>query len=623
MQRLFRILINACAATGLAGAAPAGAVENGSVVPHVAGQPVYRLGHGFDSGTRTFRSACLDVSDFGYAGAPTARLDLDHSLDAAETKTLLGASVSAGIDAFVIGGGVKITVNSHVQSSDTSEILTFAVSNVGKEVLVTEAALSATGLSGTTDPEFARHACGDEYVERIRLGGQLFFTVRYDFGSREVKNEIIKQVKVKAFGFSKTKTSTKRMRDLTERAVVNVDAHQLGGRPERLQAALASVPVKSCTMATIEGCHAIIDRLLAYVNEPGGFSDQMAQLVYDHDAPEHNATVLSYVTKRYHAGGFRQLYPEPAPLVGLEQQAALERLAGELERLEQDRRRGEHLLAVYRLREPHKESLRRALNGPIRHNVNNAMEGVNVCFRAPLRCLASEAAYWRGREGYDEALLHKPITFFDYCIDRQASIERARTVDALLQLAGTSDCGAAEESLETLPSLELRGRGLTDISPLRGLFSLASLDLTDNGLVEIDVLESLVRLQQIRLRDNSVTTMEPLARLPALRELDLSYNAVLEVAPIASAPVLRRLKLHGNPLIDLESLDRSRYELVFLEEDDACAYERDRLVAGGRLARAEADEYAELSMGPIYERHSDPTSAFDWYACSVTAPTYP
>jgi internalin A len=410
---------------------------------------------------------------------------------------------------------------------------------------------------------------------------------------------------------------------LTERAVVTVDAHQLGGRPERLQAALVSVPVKSCTMATIDGCHAIIDRLLAYLTEPGGFSDQMARLAYEHDAPESNTTVLSYVTRRYNSGGFRQLYPEPAPLVGLEQQAALDRLAGELERLEQDRRRGEHLLAVYRLREPHKETLRRALSGPIRRNVNNALDSVNLCFRAPLRCLASEDAYWRGREGYDESLLDKPITFFDYCIDRQASGERTRTVDALLQLAGTSDCGAAEERLEMLPSLELSGRGLTDISPLRGLFSLTSVDLAGNAIVEVDVLGSLVQLQRIRLRDNSVTTAAPLAGLPALRELDLSYNALFEAAPIASAPALRWLKLHGNPLIDAEALDRSRYELVFLEEDDACAHERDRLVASGRLPRAEAEEYAELSMGPAYERYGDPASAFDWYACKVTAPTYP
>ncbi len=617
-----RLILLMAIVTTLA-AQPTAAFGEGTLIPHRNGQARYELGQGFDSATRTFRGRCLDAQAFQYAGAQTATLNLDRALSAEDAATQSQVAVSAGFDAGIFGGSASVRVNSHVQSTDTSETVIYSVTNTGKDVVITQAALNQTGHAATTDREFAKHACGDEYVERIKLGGQLFFKVHYEFANRDVKNEIIKTVKIRALGFSKTVTSTDHMTDLTEHASVTVEAVQYGGRPERLQAAVTGMDRKACKLSALDRCAAMVDRLLRYVNEPGGFSEQMQDLRYEAGAPENNAAVLAYVTKRYHAGGFLTLYPESAPAVQAEQVAAITRLSTDLEQLDLDRQGGERLLQRYRLREPHKSELRQVLVGPLRRNRDAALAAITTCFRTPLRCLSREEAYWTGRESYDQRLLSKRVSFFDYCMEEGAAPARQLTIQKLLALAGTSDCGLAEAKLELMVELNLPGQSISDLAPLRGLFSLAVIDLRRNDVESVSALAGLPGLRRVLLGHNRIGSVAALANLPELEEVDLGYNRIAQGSSLDGAPRLRRLRLHGNPLLDSGSFSLTKYAQLFLTNSDYCSYERAELVKAGRIRSVDEQAFAELDMGPVYARAADRGSELSWLACEFAASTYP
>jgi internalin A len=85
-------------------------------------------------------------------------------------------------------------------------------------------------------------------------------------------------------------------------------------------------------------------------------------------------------------------------------------------------------------------------------------------------------------------------TFGDWCREKDSlSPETKRTVEVLLQEAGTTKCDAANQKLSSLTELSLNSY-ISDIKPLQSFTKLTKLDLSSNSITDIRPLESLVVL---------------------------------------------------------------------------------------------------------------------------------
>ena len=188
--------------------------------------------------------------------------------------------------------------------------------------------------------------------------------------------------------------------------------------------------------------------------------------------------------------------------------------------------------------------------------------------------------------------------FTDWCHrrDQLADAER-HTVTVLLEEAGTLDCGAAHQYLQTLTTLNLSDRQLTsiaplasltwiqtlyldqnqvaDLRPLANLTNLEFLDLYQNQVQDLSPLQSLQRLDVLYAAHNQIQTVDPIAQLPLtelylphnqiadasplqsltqLTQLDVSHNQLTTVAPLASLIRLVALDIGNNPIDDIEAL---------------------------------------------------------------------
>jgi CHAT domain-containing protein/TolA-binding protein len=144
---------------------------------------------------------------------------------------------------------------------------------------------------------------------------------------------------------------------------------------------------------------------------------------------------------------------------------------------------------------------------------------------------------------------HPGDRFADWCTQSgNLSAAQRQTIDALLQVAKTSDCQQAEQVLLKTTQLSLGNQHLTDISPLVTLPHLTSLDLSFNQITDITPLEKLTKLTFLLLAGNQISDVKPLANLTSLSYLVLEKNQIREISSLAKLNRLTALILLANPL---------------------------------------------------------------------------
>ncbi len=154
-------------------------------------------------------------------------------------------------------------------------------------------------------------------------------------------------------------------------------------------------------------------------------------------------------------------------------------------------------------------------------------------------------------------------TFADWCRNREnLAPEAKRTVNLILQQAGTFNCGRASQNIQDLTRLDLSTSKISDIRPLQTLSNLVELKIINNQISDVTPLQSLENLVILDLSYNQVSDVTPLSNLSNLRLLNLSYNQVSNVDSLQSLTGLNELNLNNNQLTNimpLQPLERLTY----------------------------------------------------------------
>jgi hypothetical protein len=108
--------------------------------------------------------------------------------------------------------------------------------------------------------------------------------------------------------------------------------------------------------------------------------------------------------------------------------------------------------------------------------------------------------------------------------------------------------------LYALQSLRLNDPQLSDLAPLSGLRALQRLSLEDTQVSDLAALSGLVSLQVLDLYSTQVSNLAPLAGLVALEILDLKSTGVSDLAPLARLFALQDLYLDSTKVTDLTPL---------------------------------------------------------------------
>ena len=146
-------------------------------------------------------------------------------------------------------------------------------------------------------------------------------------------------------------------------------------------------------------------------------------------------------------------------------------------------------------------------------------------------------------------------TFGEWCNSRNnLPSEIQKTIEVLLQKAGTSNCNRADEKLSEVTELMLFRRQLSDLRPLASLTNLSELWLDTNYISDLSPLTNLINLKKLWLENNKIADVTPLSALAGLTHLSLENNLVSDVRSLSRLSNLTRLNLSTNNVSEIESL---------------------------------------------------------------------
>lgn len=153
-------------------------------------------------------------------------------------------------------------------STDDSTSFIYHFNLLGKSAVLSDRRFNPKGSIAYSKKDLShfREQCGDQFVDQVKLGGQLYIGVKYTFASKETKEKISVGVTLSLFwGLIKvSKTWTKEFRELMKDVRISIEAYQVGGDPKQLANLKNSILSGSCAGDEPELCAAAVDRLLEY-----------------------------------------------------------------------------------------------------------------------------------------------------------------------------------------------------------------------------------------------------------------------------------------------------------------------------------------------------------------------
>jgi hypothetical protein len=93
--------------------------------------------------------------------------------------------------------------------------------------------------------------------------------------------------------------------------------------------------------------------------------------------------------------------------------------------------------------------------------------------------------------------------------------------------------------MEMLVDLDIRNKGVTDLTGLETATALEELRLANNSIEDISPLAGLLQLEELYLQQNRISDLSPLAGLTGLVRLRVDFNWISDVAPLAGLINLR------------------------------------------------------------------------------------
>lgn len=145
-------------------------------------------------------------------------------------------------------------------------------------------------------------------------------------------------------------------------------------------------------------------------------------------------------------------------------------------------------------------------------------------------------------------------TFLELC--RTSTAPETRTTIHAIEEAimdtpkeGGFTCEELMAHLQTLTTLDLRQKGITDLRPLSGLHNLEFLYLSENQISDLWALQNLPKLVLLDLKLNNIVDIGALPDFPSLEVVLLDNNNIRNILPIKDLFKLKRISLDNNPIL--------------------------------------------------------------------------
>ena len=551
------------------------------------------LGKGYDLYNNVFVDSCWD-GNIVYSGEQSAEIVFDHTTERDDLIRDVKTNGGVGLGSFFLSGTVSTEISSLSHERRWRETLIYRSSYRGKVAILQDPQLKMEMKKLLEeDPALFRALCGTNFVSKIYLGGSLFYFVHLDFFTKNQRDLFKTKVRVQTLGFAQIKTIPKEFENTDRSVVVQIEARQIGGRPERL-AGILKTHKSRCFFADIKSCDEIFSALEAYALGAGeeAFPAQMYAGMAVTSGSGHQNIIRAF---------------EIAGDVFKERSKIIELIHQRLSIVESDERLVNNRLPSYPQDSQSYQQLLEIKNNEIRPLKDLLLRLAHRCKHAKQQsCDIKDylpSVHWERYVGVRERL-NKDSSFVDYCLLSNLDESTTRLIDAILHALGFSErnrktCEIAAARLGSLTHLNLHGLKIQSLEPLADAKEIEFLDASDNDLEDLSFLRDWHNLRHLNIRKNKLKSIFGLSNLISLKYLNAAYNSLSDTRSIKN-PGLEIALFHGNPS-ELTSDADPNGQLLIRSENDLCAWQRRNLLDLGWYDIQSFKAYENVNFLPFIE----------------------
>lgn len=237
--------------------------------------PYGELGSGYvsDMDYRTGTS-CLNGSVV-FEGSPYGDMSLRMEQNRSQLKEHLNITSSGS---YTFASGFKLSGSTDF-SRQTEEDSYSLISTFRGYYVLKDAAFSPTAVNGSvlndigksvlTDAGNFQNTCGNQFISKISLGGELYVAVKLSFASESKKQDFKTNVEGKWGDLASFSVSLKNNKEsYKDVQKISIYAYQVGGDPSRLAGILldrsGTFPAGNCTYANLNACIGTVTAVIDY-----------------------------------------------------------------------------------------------------------------------------------------------------------------------------------------------------------------------------------------------------------------------------------------------------------------------------------------------------------------------
>ena len=152
-------------------------------------------------------------------------------------------------------------------------------------------------------------------------------------------------------------------------------------------------------------------------------------------------------------------------------------------------------------------------------------------------------------------------------IGRASAISNSPLAAAAIEAAIRKSVGKPTGKLtkadyEKVIRLKIPKKGITDLTPLKGLVNVEILDLEQNKITDLEPLVHMQKLKQLSVRYNEISDLTPLSKIKSLQYIWLANNQVTNLTPLSGLTNLENLYISRNPDLTKEEVAKLQKSLL-------------------------------------------------------------
>jgi hypothetical protein len=596
------------------------------ILPKTDRGPAHVMGTGFDMRAREFREACIE-GDVVDSGVPEGEVSFQKETRTDEFYQLLKGTLGGEVDFYIASARAEASYTYEITENHYQTRVIYSQLARGHQYMLRNVHLTARGAqaAATKDLDYIRAVCGDAMVAGVVPGGDLALSATFDFTDEERKKSFDASLTAKVLFITKTWTFHDSSEDVRKNGSVHIDGVQTGGDASKLDALLSEARSVTCGLENPDACSAVVQKLLAYGTASDGFAGQIAGLDYRGA----DTSVYSYQITSYSELGVRELTQPRTALEDLAIRSTIDLLVSTKRESEQALERANWLVAGHGRTD--QKTAWGAAATQARANVLTLTNALDLCYSQPWQCEAEAARARAAVQPVDMSTLYRPYGTYDECLINQTKDSNTHTVDVLASLVNVdvstrsdASCSQLEAALDQAGRLDLSGKQIASVRPLRGIRNLSTVIARNNMIDSLAPLLGLPTLAVLDVSSNALTTLWPMTSHRTLRELDARYNGIKQIDGLDGMTGLTRLALEGNPLavsIPVDQMPQLHYASSTVEA--RCSAERRRARDLGQIDASDWSGYEGLDWAPVYDRTGfEGATVQDWLYCPAAASSY-